>query len=150
MIIEQATDNDVKIIFDLQKIAYQSEARRYNDYTLPPLMQTFDEIQADFKKQIILKAVISGTIIGSVRAYMEDGTCYIGRLIVNQDYQDQGIGTKLMHHIESWFSNANRYELFTGHKSEEALHLYNKLGYTIFKSKKLSTHTLVFLEKICL
>jgi len=147
MFIEQATDNDAKIILDLQKIAYLSEAKRYNDYTLPPLMQTFNEIQADFKKQIILKAVISGTIIGSVRAYMEKGTCFVGRLIVSPDYQNQVIGTKLMHHIENRFNNADRFELFTGNKSEEALHIYNKLGYIIFKSKKLSTHTIVFLEK---
>jgi ribosomal protein S18 acetylase RimI-like enzyme len=147
MIIEQATNNDAKKILGLQKIAYQSEARRYNDYNLPPLLQTFDEIQIDFKEQIFLKAVVSGKIIGSVRAYMENGTCFIGRVIVDPDYQNQGIGTKLMHHIETWFSNANRFELFTGHESEEALNLYNKLGYTILKRKKLSTHTLVFLGK---
>ena len=148
MNIEEATINDAEHILNLQKIAYQSEARRYNDYTLPPLMQTLDEIQADFKKQFFLKAMISGTIIGSVRAYIENGTCFIGRLIVHPDHQNQGIGTKLIHHIEDRFNNANRFELFTGQKSEEALYLYNKFGYTKFKDKRLSTHNIVFLEKL--
>jgi ribosomal protein S18 acetylase RimI-like enzyme len=145
--IELATEKDVEVILTLQKLAYQSEAHRYNDYTLPPLMQTFDEILADFRKQVILKAAISGDIIGSVRAYMENETCYIGRLIVKPGFQKQGIATKLMQHIESRFGNVKRYELFTGQKSEEALSLYKKLGYTIFKQKELKTHTIVCLEK---
>lgn len=147
MIIEQATDSDAKAIFQLQRLAYQSEARRYNDDTLPPLVQTFEEIQSDFKKKIVFKAVTSGKIIGSVRAYVENGTCFIGRLIVDPDCRNQGIGTGLMHHIEKWFGRADRFELFTGHISKEALHLYNKLGYTEFKSEKMMAHTLIFLEK---
>ncbi len=147
MNIEQATHGDAEKILSLQKIAYRSEARRYDDDTLPPLIQTFDEIEADFNKQVFLRAVISERIIGSVRAHMQNGTCFIGRLIVDPDYQNQGIGSELMHHIEDRFSEADRFELFTGHKSKEALHLYHKLGYTEFKSKNLTTHTLIFLEK---
>ena len=147
MNIEQATGSDAEIILRLQKLAYQSEAKRYNDNTIPPLIQTLDEMRVDFKKQTILKAVMSGRIIGSVRAYMEKGTCYIGRLIVDPDYQNRGIGTRLIHHIESRFEEADRFELFTGHESKEALHLYHKLGYTMFKSEQLTSHTLIFLEK---
>jgi ribosomal protein S18 acetylase RimI-like enzyme len=146
--IEQATENDAEMILALQKLAYQSEANQYNDFTLPPLMQTFDEILIDFRKQVVLKAIISGEIIGSVRAYMEDGTCYIRRLIVNPGFQKQGIGKRLMQGIESQFNDAKRYELFTGHKSEEALSLYKKLGYTIFKQKELKTHIVVHLAKV--
>ena len=51
MNIEEAKVSDAEYILNLQKIAYQSEAKRYNDYSLLPLMQTLDEIQADFKKQ---------------------------------------------------------------------------------------------------
>ncbi len=147
MIIENAVKKDAKEILDLQKFAYQSEAKRYNDYTIPPLMQTVGEIHTDFEKQIIIKASNNGIITGSVRAFMREGTCFIGRLIVHPDSQDQGIGTRLMHHIEGLFENAERFELFTGDQSEEALHLYNKLGYTTYNSKDLKTHMLVFLEK---
>jgi hypothetical protein len=40
MIIEQAGVEDAGEILRLQKLAYQSEARIYNDYTIPPLLQT--------------------------------------------------------------------------------------------------------------
>jgi ribosomal protein S18 acetylase RimI-like enzyme len=147
VIITRAKINDVKEILALQKLAYQSEGDRYNDYTIPPLTQTFGEIQTDFQKMAFLKAVVEDKIIGSVRAYLSDGTCYIGRLIVHPDFQNQGIGTKLMNEIEDRFKEAKRFELFTGQKSEGPLHIYHKLGYQEFKRRDLDTHTLVFLEK---
>jgi ribosomal protein S18 acetylase RimI-like enzyme len=147
VIISYANINDAQEILDLQKLAYQIEAKRYNDYTLPPLTQTLEEIQTDFQKMAFLKAVIEGKIIGSVRAYLADNTCFIGRLIVHPDFQNQGVGTKLMNEIEDRFKQAKRFELFTGHKSEGPLHIYHKLGYQEFKRKDLDTHTLVFLEK---
>jgi GNAT superfamily N-acetyltransferase len=147
MIIIHANINDAQEILDLQKLAYQIEAERYNDYTLPPLTQTLAEMQDDFEKMIVLKAVLDDQIIGSVRAYEAEGTCFVGRLIVHPAFHNRGIGTKLMRQIEDCFQDARRFELFTGHKSAGPLHIYDKLGYQEFKRKALDTHTLVFLEK---
>lgn len=53
-----------------------------------------------------------------------------------------------MHEIEKHFPEAERYELFTGHKSERNLHLYRKLGYRPFRSQRVTEKlTLVFLEQ---
>lgn len=138
---------DLSTILALQKLAYHSEGQRYDDFTIPPLTQTLDEIQADFAQVVFLKAVIEDRIVGSVRGYEKDSTCYIGRIIVHPEFQNQGIGTQLIQAIEQHFAHVTRFELFTGHKSENALHLYQKLGYQEFKRKELQTHTLVFLEK---
>ena len=90
MIIERAHIEDAKEILDLQKLAYQSEAEIYNDYTIPPLTQTLEEMRNDFEKQVFLKASMDGRIIGSVRALLKEGTCFIGRLIVHPDFQKRG------------------------------------------------------------
>ena len=42
-----------------------------------------------------------GGIIGSVRAYQENGTVYIGKLMVYPKMQKKGIGTKLLLEIET-------------------------------------------------
>jgi len=149
MIIEQAKLKDVKEILDLQKLAYKSEAEIYNDYTIPPLIQSFKEIETDFENQTFLKVLVDGKIIGSVRAYMINETCFIGRLIVHPDFQNRGIGTRLMNEIESYFSKARRFELFTGYKSERNIYLYQKLGYQIFKREKVNKNLeLVYMEKL--
>ena len=135
MIIEQALKDDLKEILELQKLAYRSEAEIYNDYSIPPLTQTLDEVKEDFSFQVFLKIMINNIIIGSVRAFKEDDTCYIGRLIVHPNFQNQGIETMLLKEIEAKIDDVKRYELFTGHKSEKNLYLYQKLGYRQFRTE---------------
>jgi len=146
--IELASVEDAEEILELQKLAYISEAEITNDFTIPPLHQTIDEIQTEFNQQVFLKIAIEDKIIGSVRCYLQNGTCYVGKLIVHPDCQNRGIGTKLLNAAESRFPNADRYELFTGQKSEKNLHIYKKSGYHGFRSQVVSDKlTLLFLEK---
>jgi ribosomal protein S18 acetylase RimI-like enzyme len=146
--IERAALADAEEILSLQKLAYKSEAEIYDDFTIPPLLQTLEEIRKDFENQIVLKATLGGRIRGSVRAFARGETCYIGRLIVHPEFQNQRIGTKLMNKIEEIFEEANRFELFTGHKSEKNLYLYQKLGYKVFKTVKANDRlNIVYLEK---
>ena len=148
VIIERAAFEDAEEILDLQKLAYQSEAEIYDDHTIPPLTQTLGEIRNDFQRQIFLKASTGGKIIGSVRAFLKEETCFIGRLIVHPDFQNQGIGIKLMNEVEREFIQARRFELFTGQKSERNIHLYQKLGYHVFKTETVTKDLqLLYMEK---
>ena len=135
MEIVRASVEDAKEILNLQKLAFRSEAELYNDYDISPLKQTMGEIQEQFKTHIFLKAVHEGEIVGTVRACEKNGTCYIGRLAVCPKMQNQGMGAILMKKIESYFK-PNRFELFVGAKSEKNKHLYQKLGYSIFKKEQ--------------
>lgn len=150
MRILQAVETDLGEILDLQHRSYQSEAEIYNDDAIQPLVQTLPELIEEYASQLILKAVLDHDhrIVGSVRAYEVDGTCMVGKLIVDTDYQNQGIGTKLMNAVEESFAHCRKFELFTGHKSERNLYLYNKLGYRTFKSLVIDENlTLIYLEK---
>ncbi|MGO9017084.1 MAG: GNAT family N-acetyltransferase [Syntrophobacteraceae bacterium] len=148
MMVERASFENAREILDLHKLAYVSEAEIYDDYSIPPLTQTLDQIQADFETRLFLKVSIDGMIVGSVRGFMERETCHIGRLMVHPDFQNRGIGACLMEEIEKCFHEAERYELFTGHLSERNLRLYNRLGYIPFSFKAATDNlTLVFMEK---
>lgn len=139
---------DGEEILALQKLAYQSEAALYNDQSLPPLRQTVDELRHEIAAQTVLKAVLDGRIIGSVRASLSGDTCHIGRLMTHPDFQGRGIGRALMSNIEDHFPHANRFELFTGDRSEGNIRLYQKMGYAVFQRKTLSEQvTLVYMEK---
>jgi ribosomal protein S18 acetylase RimI-like enzyme len=148
MIVGQADVKDAAEILALQKLAYRSEAEIYDDYTIPPLTQTLEEMRADIDTQLVLKASIEDRIIGSVRAKVQRGTCFVGRLIVHPDFQNRGIGRQLMRELEGTVSQATRFELFTGSRSERNIAFYQKLGYSPFKHEELSDRvTLVFMEK---
>lgn len=146
--IQISSVTDAEEILALQKLAYQSEAELYQDDSIPPLKQTLEEMKNDYETNTILKAVHERKIIGSARAFLKEGTCHIGRLIVHPDCQNQGLGSRLMNAIESAFPQAVRFELFSGHKSERNIYLYKKLGYQLFKTVPINDClTLVFLEK---
>jgi ribosomal protein S18 acetylase RimI-like enzyme len=150
MTIEPAAPGDAAAILVLQRLAYQSEAELYQDWSLPPLLETVEQIQAAIARQTVLKAWTDepSQPIGSVRGLVEDGTCHIGRLIVHPEQQGRGIGTSLLGAIEDCFPDAARFELFTGHKSERNLRLYRRLGFVAFREQRVSEGlTLIWLEK---
>jgi ribosomal protein S18 acetylase RimI-like enzyme len=147
--ISDATPNDAGAILALQKLAYESEARLYSDWLLPPLTQTLESLLEEFSNSIILKAVVAEQLVGSVRAKEWLGTCAIGRLIVQPALQGQGIGSTLMASVESRFPNVARFELFTGSKSEANIRLYRRLGYNVTRTQVLSgTASLTYMEKL--
>lgn len=137
------------MILALQKRVYESEARLYDDWNLPPLTQTIDSLRAEFATSLVLKAVDGdGAIAGSVRARESAGTCHVGRLIVSPEQQGRGIGTRLMSEIEARFPAVPRFELFTGNLSAANIRLYERLGYRHCREQAMSpTVTLVFMEK---
>jgi len=148
IVIARAGVEDAEAILRLQSLAYRSEAMIYDDFSIPPLTQTLEHLQSEFKRKVILIANANGQIVGSVRAYQMNHTCYVERLLVHPNFQNRGIGKRLMNQIEKDFASANRFELFTGHKSEKNIRLYSKLGYKIFKQEIVTDRlTFVFMEK---
>lgn len=146
--IKKAQKEDLEKILELQYLAYQSEAKLFGNMDIPPLKQTIEEVYNEFQKGTILKALDDiGVIIGSVRAYQENGTVYIGKLMVHPEMQRKGIGTKLLLEIEREYPN-QRYELFTSTKSISNIRLYERLGYKIFKEETVSQELqFVYLQK---
>jgi len=148
MKILKAEITDLREIFILQKEAYISEAEIHNNYSIQPLTQTFEEAENEFNRGIMLKAVSEdGKIIGSVRGFTENGTLYIGKLIVHPDFQNRGIGKKLLMSIEELFPGL-RYELYTSTKSDKNLAIYMKSGYKEYKRNYMPDGVnFVYMEK---
>lgn len=148
MNIEIAQHKDLKRILELQKLCYHENAERYKDFSIPPLKQTFQEIEEDLETKLILKVSDNSKIIGSARAFENNGTCFIGRVIVHPNYQNKGLGKKLMQAIEKEHSLVNRYELFTGFRDTKNIYFYTQLGYKIYKEETINANvTIIYLEK---
>ena len=146
--ISRADIDDAEAILALQKLAYQSEARLYQNWSIPPLTQALEDVRGEFQTKTFLKAVCDRVIIGSVRAACDRRTCEIGRLIVHPDHQRKSVGSRLMQAIEAFFPDVELFKLFTGERSDGNLRLYARLGYRVTRFEALSPSlTIVHLEK---
>lgn len=149
MKIIRAEYSDLPSILQLQKRAYLSEAALHNDYSIQPLQQTLEQVQAEFKKGVCLKAVDDAdpfNILGSIRGYADQGTAYFGKLMVLPEIQNQGVGAQLLQAIETYFSEP-RYELFTSIRSVKNVTLYTKNGYSEFRRAQDGSIEMVFMQK---
>ena len=160
MNIQPACQQDLPEILAVQRAAFEAEAQLVNDWNIPPLTQTLDELADDWRKGIMLKAVNEGgPIIGTVRGHMAPDGFYIGRLAVLPQWQGRGMGSALLEAIidlvqttptaaEQVPTCANRLVLFTSTKSERNLRLYERFGFTHFKKSTTATGVpLIWLEK---
>ena len=148
MTITSAVRTDLQAILELQYLAYQSEAALLNDFSIPPLKQTLADIEREYEKGVFLKTTDKNEeIIGSVRAYVDNGAAFIGKLIVHPEKQGRGIGTAMLLAMEKECP-VERYELFTSDKSIRNIRLYEQLGYVRFKEQQVSDNLVfVYLEK---
>lgn len=147
--IQEATREDLPDILNLQKSAFAEVALLLNNFNLPPLQQTLEELCKEFEESVILK-YLSGDnkIVGSVRAFIDaDNICHVGKLIVHPTCQNQGIGKMLLNEIEKVFPSCNKFSLFTGEITPNTRHLYENQGYHIIDRKEADGVFMLFMKK---
>jgi ribosomal protein S18 acetylase RimI-like enzyme len=131
-LIKPADINDAPAILALQKMAFRSEAELYNNYKLPPLLQSLESIKEDFAVYRFFKLLIENQIVGSLKVRLIDNNIlWIGRLIIHPEFQNRGLGKALMQFIEQEYQQVAGFELFTGEKSIRNIHFYKGQGYSI-------------------
>lgn len=146
--ITDAEESDLERILEIQLKAYISEAVNCNDFDIPPLKSDLKEMKQESESKKIFKAIYINKIVGSVRGYEKDGVVFIEKLITDNEYQNLGIGKKLLKHIEDYFKNAKKYELFTGSKSIKNIEFYKKAGYAVYKEEKVNkNYGIVYMKK---
>ncbi|MEU8225002.1 tRNA (guanosine(37)-N1)-methyltransferase TrmD [Kribbella sp. NPDC048915] len=144
-----ATAADAGEIHVLQLAAFLSEARLYNDYTIPPLTEGPEDTAARLERGGVLKAVAGSRVVGSVQLVVDGDVGRIERLIVAPDWQGRGLGTRLLRAAEQLApSGVTSYTLNTGALSERNLALYRKAGYReISREPQTPKVDLVYLGK---
>jgi N-acetylglutamate synthase-like GNAT family acetyltransferase len=145
--ISLASKEDSSKIYSLQLLSFQKEAADFQDYRMPALKDSSEKFAKSFDRFTYLKAEAGGEIIGTIRAEVTKKICKIGRFAIHPDYQNQGIGTRLISVLEKHFNLVEKYELFTGILSRRNMHFYKKLGYIISHEEEIAQRKVLFLIK---
>lgn len=147
--IREATPGDAAAIAALTHRAFAAQAALYEDDTLPPLFDTSESVLDAMEHGVVLVAEDPrGVVVGSVRGRRRGDSCLVSRLVIEPALQGHGIGRALACALEACFSDVSRFKIFTGHRSEPALRLYESLGYLRERTEFVHDNlTLVFLGK---
>ena len=148
MKIELATIQDVPEILELQYKAFRPVAERLNWPDAPNLIETVEHARGEFPKYTTLKMLSDdGKIIGSVRGRVENGSLYIGRLMVLPEFQKNGYGRILLRKIQSMLPH-DRAWLDTSGDEPETVSFYEREGFRTFETKYFENGvSWIFMEK---
>lgn len=149
MDISKANFKDIPEIVAVQKLAFYNVAKYHKNFRLRPLQVTIEDLEKTFNDYTYIIASEDNSIVGSAKAKIVDNVCKIESVIVHPDYQNRGIGKKLINCIESLFNNCSTFSLFTGKDTPKNVSFYSTLGYEI-TSETQATETepvFVIMEK---
>ncbi|OBZ33293.1 GNAT family N-acetyltransferase [Megasphaera sp. DISK 18] len=136
MRIIPADIQDVPKLYQLQLLAFESEAAMIGSRDVPALRETEDEARRDFANWDTFKLEDDdGTIIGAIRCRKDTGFIDVGRLMIHPDYRRRGLAQQLLAEVDILYPDAVK-ELYTCTKSWSNIKLYEKMGYRAYKEHR--------------
>jgi|NGEPerStandDraft_9_1074522.scaffolds.fasta_scaffold22928_2 ribosomal protein S18 acetylase RimI-like enzyme len=136
MIIRRTNVDEAEDILNVQKEAFQADLEKYEDFETSPATEPIKKLLYKINKNIHYTILINDRIIGGAEVRLDSPTeCYINRIFVLPQYQDKGLGTRIMNFIENEYPNVMKWTLSTPHKNHRNQHFYEKFGY-----KKVGEH----------
>lgn len=133
LILERANKNDAPKLAEIQKASFDDESKHYNNNEIcGPLGYDSVSWQEEMMQNCeYYKVLYNGEIIGGVMIFIESNQVYnLGRIFVDPNYQNQGIGKKVMKEIEESFPDSTKWWLDTPSWSIKNHHFYTKCGFT--------------------
>lgn len=128
----KAKFEDAEKLTEVQIKTFDDDARRFFGQPNggPPGYNSVKWQMMIMRKGIYYKILDANMIIGGIIVFrVKPGHYNLGRIYIDPEYQDKGIGTQAMKFIESTFRDAQKWTLETPKLAYRNHHFYEKLGY---------------------
>ncbi|MCM3163205.1 GNAT family N-acetyltransferase [Metabacillus litoralis] len=154
VILEKATANNAKEIFDIQVEAFMPLLDKYKDYESNPANESIEKVVSRINRPDggFYKIVADNKLVGAICIFTNEETQFwISPMFILPTYQGKGIAQKAIQLIEDMFPQATSWELATLLEEERNCYLYEKIGYkkTGITKKINDNATLIFYKKRC-
>jgi len=163
MELKLAEIDDLDVIYDMFKNAIEKMIKN-GIFQWDEIYPTKDILKDDIEKNQLYKIIFDNNIISAFVLnkeydkdylngkweYNGDDFMVVHRLCLNINYQNKGLGTKIMLYMEDYLKNTGicsiRLDAFS--RNPIALRLYNKLGYKKTGEANWRKGLFILLEKI--
>ncbi|MFD3274448.1 GNAT family N-acetyltransferase [Paenibacillus dendritiformis] len=133
VILERAIKNDAPKLAELQKASFDEESKHFNNNEIggPPGYDSISWQEEMMQICEYFKVLFNGEIIGGALILIESNQVHnLGRIFIDPNFQNQGIGMKVMKEIERSFPDSTKWWLDTPSWSVKYHHFYTKCGFT--------------------
>jgi GNAT superfamily N-acetyltransferase len=123
--------DDAETLLDIQIRSFHSDAQLYPGVAEggPPGYDSLDEVLNDMRRYPMVKILCDGQIVGGMVVIDHGGGhVHLGRIFIDPEYHNRGIGSASMHYLEQTWP-ATRYTLDTPAYAVRNHHFYEKFGF---------------------
>lgn len=128
---EKPVPDDAETLLDIQIRSFHSDAQLYPgvEESGPPGYDSLDALLNDMRSYPMVKILYDGQIVGGMVVIDHGGGhVHLGRIYIDPDYHNRGIGSAAMRYLEQTWP-AQRYTLDTPAYAIRNHHFYEKFGY---------------------
>ncbi len=142
--IKQATLDDVAKLTEIQTRTFQEDNKLKPpgcSMEGPPGYDSVDWNAAWIAKTPYYKVLLDGQIVGGIIVFdMGHGHYELGRIYVDPDFQNQGIGQQAVKQMFEAFPNADVWTVGTPSWAVRNQHFYEKMGFVKVRETEVDPH----------
>lgn len=137
--LEKISVEDIYEINRIQTLAFKDSYEKYK--FCPAFEATNEQMISYLEKAKAYKILLNEMIIGSVFIYrISDNHFELDTISIHPQFQNMGIGGKVIALIENLYSSAQTWTLSTPETDYRNRHLYEKLGYQQVGTESVNEH----------
>lgn len=133
LILERAKKVDAQKLSEIQKASFDDESKQFsgNEVGGPIGYDSISWQEEMMQNCEYFKILYNGEIIGGAILVIESNQVHnLGRIFIDPNFQNQGIGMKVMKEIEKKYPDSTKWWLDTPSRSTKNHHFYVRCGFT--------------------
>ncbi|WP_057913721.1 GNAT family N-acetyltransferase [Peribacillus muralis] len=148
--IKRTSLTEVDMLLTIQKKAFAEDYKLYEDHDTTPVNETPEKLVENIENAIHYTILSNNNIIGAIDLRKKDNMILLDKLFIANEYQNKGLGTKIMKLIEAEFALIKVWRLYTPYLNKRNQYFYEKFGYEKIGEVQLSEKLLLFKYEKCM
>jgi RimJ/RimL family protein N-acetyltransferase len=128
--IKKTKLDEIENLLAIQKEAFAEDYALYKDHDSTPVNETTEKLIENIERFYHFTIWLDNDIIGAIDIRpLDDKRLRLSKLFLRTEYQNKGLGSRIIQLMESEFPLIKDWSLYTPYLNKRNHHFYEKLGY---------------------